>query len=547
MRNRRRHPLLHGFLPATLGLCLPFAATTIGTPATVHAASGGAIIAVVDGDVVSVDPNVVLTPDAVVGHVVADQDAYPEHFVTASMDDSGTIYAVNGDTVYQLTQAGTQIGSWDPPNAGKGQPFGGISDSEVRRDGASIITQSVWSNCNGGGLNEICNVRSITPPGSNATQGTLINEATASWLGNSDTLVVNGAIEYYRPGDAEPSDWFEDPDLLAQYDSEATTTADGSVLALEASYQFDFNNDGWLDFAPALSFYGIDAAPPAVPGLSCRLLAEDLVPGFDNNQDRINDISFSPDGTELAFTAGDWDDAALYVLRNLDVDACTHGAVEQYLETGVSHVFWSGYGYTTTDGPGGPGDPGPGSGAGGFQALPAPVRLLDTRVGAATEDGAFAGIGRRGAGSVLELPVAGRGGVPANAVSVVLNVTAASPSGDGYLTVFPCGEAQPNTSNVNYVSGQVVPNAVIAKVGAGGSVCIFTYAETELLVDVAASFASADALAPLPAPVRLLDTRVGAATEDGRSRGSVDVGRVRCWSCRSRVAVVCRRTRCRWC
>ena len=88
----------------------------------------------------------------------------------------------------------------------------------------------------------------------------------------------------------------------------------------------------------------------------------------------------------------------------------------------------------------------------------------------------------------MELPVAGRGGVPGSAVSVVLNVTAVSPSGDGYLTVFPCGEAQPNTSNVNYVAGQVVPNAVIAKVGAGGSVCIYTYAETELLVDVAASF-----------------------------------------------------------
>ena len=73
-------------------------------------------------------------------------------------------------------------------------------------------------------------------------------------------------------------------------------------------------------------------------------------------------------------------------------------------------------------------------------------------------------------------------------MSVVLNVTAVSPSGDGYLTVFPCGENQPNTSNVNYVAGQTVPNAVIAKVGAGGAVCLYTYADTEIIVDVAASF-----------------------------------------------------------
>ena len=29
-------------------------------------------------------------------------------------------------------------------------------------------------------------------------------------------------------------------------------------------------------------------------------------------------------------------------------------------------------------------------------------------------------------------------------------------------------------SNVNYVAGATVPNAVIAKVGAGGQVCLFT-------------------------------------------------------------------------
>jgi hypothetical protein len=34
------------------------------------------------------------------------------------------------------------------------------------------------------------------------------------------------------------------------------------------------------------------------------------------------------------------------------------------------------------------------------------------------------------------------------------------------------------------VAGDVVPNAVLAKVGAGGAVCLYSFAETDLIVDV---------------------------------------------------------------
>ena len=63
-----------------------------------------------------------------------------------------------------------------------------------------------------------------------------------------------------------------------------------------------------------------------------------------------------------------------------------------------------------------------------------PARLLETRTGESTVDGQFQGIGRRPAGSVTEVTIAGRGGVPADAQAVVLNVTAVSPSADGFLT-----------------------------------------------------------------------------------------------------------------
>ncbi|MCB0967624.1 MAG: hypothetical protein KDB37_12375, partial [Ilumatobacter sp.] len=119
-----------------------------------------------------------------------------------------------------------------------------------------------------------------------------------------------------------------------------------------------------------------------------------------------------------------------------------------------------------------------------------PARLWDSRPGESTSDGVGAGGGRVAAGSVVEVLVAGRGGVDAGAGAVVLNVTAVLPSGPGHLTVFPCGGAVPSTSNVNYLPGQVVPNSVVSKVGVGGKVCVFTHAETHLIVDVNGAFPS---------------------------------------------------------
>ena len=39
----------------------------------------------------------------------------------------------------------------------------------------------------------------------------------------------------------------------------------------------------------------------------------------------------------------------------------------------------------------------------------------------------------------MQVSVANRGEVPADAQAAVLNVTVVSPAADGYATVFPCG------------------------------------------------------------------------------------------------------------
>ena len=101
-----------------------------------------------------------------------------------------------------------------------------------------------------------------------------------------------------------------------------------------------------------------------------------------------------------------------------------------------------------------------------------------------TVDGQAQGIGQRPAGSVTELQIAGRAGVPADASAVVLNLAVTGAQSAGFITVFPCGTERPNAASLNYTAGQTVPNAVIAKVGTGGKVCLFTLGATDLIADV---------------------------------------------------------------
>ena len=152
-----------------------------------------------------------------------------------------------------------------------------------------------------------------------------------------------------------------------------------------------------------------------------------------------------------------------------------------------------------------------------------PSRLLETRSGPndLTVDGSFQGIGRRGAGTTLELTVTDRGGVPNNAGAVMLNVTAVSPGAAGFLTVFPCGTEMPLASSVNYGPGDVVANAVLAKIGTGGKVCIYSPAATDIVVDVT-GYIAAGSLFGTVVPGRLLDTRSGPndLTVDGSFQGN---------------------------
>ncbi len=122
-----------------------------------------------------------------------------------------------------------------------------------------------------------------------------------------------------------------------------------------------------------------------------------------------------------------------------------------------------------------------GSGSGGsVSAAASPVRVLDTRTG----NGYSGSIAGR---QSIRLKVAGRAGVPASGVSAVLvNVTVTEPAAPGFITVSPGGEAVPLASNLNFVRGTTVANAVLAKVGSDGTILLTNGStdRTHLVVDL---------------------------------------------------------------
>ena len=150
-----------------------------------------------------------------------------------------------------------------------------------------------------------------------------------------------------------------------------------------------------------------------------------------------------------------------------------------------------------------------------------PARLLETRLGATpTIDGRFSNGGLLPAGSITTLDVAGRGGVPADSGAAALNVTVTGPAGEGFVTVFPCDTAQPNASNLNYSAGATIPNAVITRLSASGTVCVFTSISTHVIVDVDGYFPEGARFTPIN-PARLLESRPAATpTIDGLFSGT---------------------------
>jgi hypothetical protein len=161
-----------------------------------------------------------------------------------------------------------------------------------------------------------------------------------------------------------------------------------------------------------------------------------------------------------------------------------------------------------------------------YTPLP-PVRICDSRAVSnfvpanQCDSGPGNPIGPIGPGGRKTINVANSGngghgtfGVPLGATSVVLNVTVVNPSAPGgFMTVYPAGANQPNASNLNYPTGETVPNLVQVGVGAGGDISFTSSDLTDVIVDVegySAPGTGGGLYTALLAPLRLCDTRAAS-------------------------------------
>lgn len=142
--------------------------------------------------------------------------------------------------------------------------------------------------------------------------------------------------------------------------------------------------------------------------------------------------------------------------------------------------------------------------------LPLPTqRVLDTR------DGTGGRATSLGAGESFDLDLTSATAATTGASAVIVNLTAASATSTGFLTLWPSGANRPLASSLNPQPGRARSNLAIVPVGANGKVSVYNNSgATHVLVDLVGVFGAAGAATggseyvPSP-PLRLLDTRDG--------------------------------------
>ncbi len=75
-------------------------------------------------------------------------------------------------------------------------------------------------------------------------------------------------------------------------------------------------------------------------------------------------------------------------------------------------------------------------------------------------------------------------GIPSTAVGYSLNITVVPKETLQFITIYPTGQARPETSTLNAWNGEAVANAAMVPAGTDGKISVFTTDETELILDI---------------------------------------------------------------
>ncbi|MCL4434661.1 MAG: S53 family peptidase [Actinobacteria bacterium] len=206
-----------------------------------------------------------------------------------------------------------------------------------------------------------------------------------------------------------------------------------------------------------------------------------------------------------------------FVAISLPVSGAYAGKVSIYNNTGYVNVVVDVEGYGEY--------PSAPSSGGRYVPLAAPARMVDTRCSMLAYKSAHqsycanlplsdAGLGMIPANQSDSVHVGGIDGIPASASAVVFNLTVASPSSEGYFTMYPAGVSRPTTSNLNWVTDETRANQVVVPLGSNGEVTIYSSASTNAVLDVYGYFTGASSTTGgadgvAINPVRICDTRSG--------------------------------------
>ncbi|MEO6156886.1 MAG: hypothetical protein ABIQ39_04565, partial [Ilumatobacteraceae bacterium] len=112
-----------------------------------------------------------------------------------------------------------------------------------------------------------------------------------------------------------------------------------------------------------------------------------------------------------------------------------------------------------------------------------PFRFTDTRQTFNNDLNGGLGGARLNAGQVLTIPMAGIRGVPASAKAISANVTVTEADGPGWLAAWPCGPRS-GISTVNFGWVTPVANAAIMPLSSSGSICVLSYTNAHVVIDV---------------------------------------------------------------
>ncbi|MEV6680141.1 hypothetical protein AB0N09_25250 [Streptomyces erythrochromogenes] len=302
---------------------------------------------------------------------------------------------------------------------------------------------------------------SVYPDGTARTSASNLNFTAGQTIPNLVVVpVVNGKVSFYNNAGSV--------DLIADVAGYYTTDGSGSTYKPVTPARLMDTRSG-LGVPKAkvgqggtvtLQVAGASGIPASgVTAVVLNVTATDPTTG--------SYVSVYPDGTartsasNLNFTAGQ-------TIPNLVVVPVVNGKVSFYNNAGSVDLIADVAGYYTTDG------------SGSTYKPVTPARLMDTRSGLGVPKA------KVGQGGTVTLQVAGASGIPASGVTaVVLNVTATDPTTDSYVSVYPDGTARTSASNLNFTTGQTIPNLVVVPV-VNGKVSFYNNAgSVDLIADVA--------------------------------------------------------------